>query len=491
MSEPEKIEQFLSQRPVKYLLRWLTKQNRRGDCVLSQVLTTYGQPNLSWTRKLKYGLPHLAVEWTRKRTGASVEVVRDVVLASPVWRRGLVNAARGVGQFGLRRPQVFSAPLMVVWNFTQSCNLQCQHCCQNAGTPRGVELTLSEKQRVLDELAYSDVPMLAFSGGEPLLSKDFWPTLAQAHAHGFHVSVTTNGTLLTREVVARLAETGAEYVEVSIDSVDAQEHDEFRGQKGYWEKAIAGLRNLVADGRLRTGLACTVTARNFEELEDIIQMTRDLGANIFHAFNFIPTGRGRDIAEIDLTPEQRERMLEIVQTQLGTGFSVLGTAPQQGRCFRQHYDLGQAALAGHYGASTHGVTPVLARHIGGCGAGRSLLAVEPNGDITPCPFLPIVIGNLRRERLRHLWRTSQVLGRLRNREFLQGHCGVCEWKSYCGGCRARAYAYFGDLTEADPGCMFNGEAWQRVQSQSDGSAGEIPGQTDRAGPRADRQPTLA
>ena len=478
MNEPERIEQFLSKRSVKHLLKWLTRQSRQGDCVLGRVMATYGQPNVSWAGKLRHGLPHLGMEWVRKRTGTSVELVHDVVQGSPAWRRGLVNAARGVGQFGLRRPQVFSAPLLVIWNLTHNCNLQCRHCCQNAGTPRGVELALSEKLRVLDELAYNDVPMLAFSGGEPLLSKDFWPTLTQARARGFHISVATNGTLLTREVVARLAETGAAYVEVSIDSTDPQEHDDFRGQSGYWEKAVEGLRNLVADGRLQTGLACTVTARNFEELEDIIRMTRDLGVKMFNVFDFVPTGRGWDIADIDLTPEQREHMLEIMQTQLDTGFAVTGTAPQLGRRCTPHGCLV------HYGASTHGATPVLARYIGGCGAGRCLLAVQPNGDITPCSFLPVVIGNLRRDRMRDLWRQSEVLWRLRNRDLLQGHCGVCEWKSQCGGCRARAYAYFGDLTEADPGCIFNAEAWQRVQSRSGNRPNEIRHETSPAGWRS-------
>jgi radical SAM protein with 4Fe4S-binding SPASM domain len=472
MGEPERIEEFLSKRPVQHVLRWLTKQGGDGDCVLSRVMATYGQPNLSWAQKLRYGLPHLGMEWVRKRTGASVELVRDTVLGSPAWRRGLTNAARGVGEFGLGRPQVFSAPLMVVWNFTQNCNLQCRHCYQNAGTPRGAELSLSEKMHVLDELAYNDVPMLAFSGGEPLLGRDFWPVLAQARARGFHISVATNGTLLTREVVARLAETGAEYVEVSIDSTRPGKHDEFRGRHGYWQKAVAGLKNLVADGRMGTGLACTVTAWNFDELEDIIRMSKDLGVGMFYVFNFIPTGRAREIADIDLTPVQRERMLEIMQTQLDTGFCVMGTAPQLGRRCLQHYRLGGTIATGHYGASSHGATPVLARYIGGCGAGRCLLAVQPNGDLTPCVFLPLVIGSLRRDRLHDLWRTSAVLDRLRNRELLQGHCGVCEWKSYCGGCRARAYGYFGDLTEADPGCLFNAEAWQRVQSP-DGEAAEL------------------
>jgi radical SAM protein with 4Fe4S-binding SPASM domain len=475
MSDPERIEHFLSHPAVRRVLRTLTRRRRNGTCFLAGMLSSYGRPNLPWHEKLRYGLPHLGIEWMRRQTNASVETVRERVLGSPAWVRGLTNAARGVAEFGLGRPQVFSAPLMVVWNFCQACNLRCRHCYQNAGTPRGPELSLPEKMHALDELAAEDVPMLAFSGGEPLLAPDFWFTLGQAQARGFHISVATNGTLLSEEVVDRLARTGADYVEVSIDSARPEEHDDFRGQPGYWQKTVEGLRNLVRNGQMGTGLACTVTTRNFHELEDIIALARELGVGMFYVFNFIPTGRGKEIAAIDLTPEQREKMLEIMQTHLDTGqLTIMGTAPQLGRRCIQHYQQGRMVTTGHYGASTHGATQVLARYIGGCGAGRCLLAIQPNGDITPCVFLPIAIGNLRQDRLRDLWHENAVLQRLRDRDLLQGHCKSCEWRAYCGGCRARAYGYFDDITAPDPGCLFNADAWQRLPHPGAGAPQDLP-----------------
>ena len=455
MGESERLEELLSRASVRRIVRLLTKQSRQGDCPLGRMIASYRQPHLSWTRKLKYGLLHLGIEWLRKRTGASVESIPDPAGNRRARFRGLLNVARGVGEFGLSRPQVFSAPLVVVWNLTQDCNLQCRHCSQNAGTPRGAELSLSEKIHVLDELAFNDVPALVFSGGEPLLAKDFWPVLSQARARGFHVSVTTNGTLLSREVAARLAEVGVAHVEVSIDSASPREHDEFRGQPGYWVQAVEGLRNVVADGRLGTGLACTVTACNLDQLDDIIQMSRGLGAGIFHVLDFVPTGRGRDIPEIDLSPQQRQRMLGVLAGQLDAGLAVLATAPQFGPGGRQRDELGRRLATVPCGAATPNAVPVPARYLGGCGAGHSVLAIQPNGDITPCLFLPLVIGNLRQHHIRNLWRQSEVLHLLRDRDALRGHCGVCDWKAGCGGCRARAYAYTGDLAEADPGCLLN------------------------------------
>jgi radical SAM protein with 4Fe4S-binding SPASM domain len=467
MDEAERIEHFLSRASVRRTLQMLTRQRAGGDCLLADVMAAYGRPGLPWRERLKYGLPHLGMEWLRQRTGTSRARVRDAVLRDRAWFRGLVNAARGVAEFGLSRPQVFSAPLTVVWHLSQACNLQCQHCCQNAGTPRGVELSRSEKLSVLDELAANDVPLLTLSGGEPLLAPDFWLVLGQARERGFHVSVATNGTLLSREVVDRLARTGADYVEVSIDSTRPGAHNNFRGSPGCWDKALDGLRALVEDGRMQTGLACTVTAPNVDELEDVIRLSADLHVGTFHALNFVPTGRARELAELDLTPDQRERMLEILQAYRDIGsIAVAGTAPQLGRYGMQHHAPGRMVALGHYGACVE-AAPLLAQYLGGCGAGRSVLAVQANGDLTPCSFLPLVIGNLRRHHLRDLWRDSPVLRQLRDRTLLQGPCGQCPWRACCGGCRARAWAYFDDLAAPDPGCLFNADAGRRVREQTD------------------------
>jgi radical SAM protein with 4Fe4S-binding SPASM domain len=459
MGDRERIEHFLSRTSVRRVLRVLTQQRHGGDCLLTDVLSTYGRPGRAWRDRLKYGLPCLGVEWLRRRTDVSREQVRDVALRDPAWLRGWVNAARGVAEFRLGRPQVFAAPLMVVWHLTQACNLQCRHCCRNAGTPQGVELSRSEKLHVLDELAANDVPLLTFSGGEPLLADDFWLLLGQAHERGFHVSVATNGTMLSTEVVDRLARTGADYVEVSIDSTEAAQHDDVRGRPGSWQKALEGLKHLVQDGRMQTGLACTLTARNCGALEDMIHLAHDLGVGTFCAFDFVPTGRGREMTDLDLTPGQRERMLELLQRHLeGDSLAIRSTAPQLGRRCLQNYCPGATVAWGHYGGSARNEAPLPAWYLGGCGAGCSTLAVQPSGDITPCPFLPLVIGNFRRQHLHDLWRQSDILRQLRGRSSLQGHCGVCRWRAGCGGCRARAYAYFDDLSAPDPGCLLNRHA---------------------------------
>ncbi len=467
----ERIERFLSSRATRLLLGALTRRNGDGQCAMARLMSTYAQPHRPLSVRARYGLWHFLINRLRKSTGASVEGVRDELFGEPIYFRALLNIARSIHEFGLTKPQVFAAPLMVVWNFTQACNFKCKHCYQDAGRRISDELTLEQKLRVVDELAENDVPMLAFSGGEPLVSRDFWPTLLAAATKGFHISVATNGSLLTPETVKRLADCGARYVEVSIDSVDPEKHDEFRGGKGYWQRSIDGLKNLAADGRMRTGLASTITRNNFDELPALVQLTKDLGIDLFYAFNFVPTGRARNIVDTDLTPEMRERMLEIMQEYLEKdALMLMGTAPQLGRRCIQHYALGKVVHTGHYGADRHPATPTIAKYVGGCGAGRCMIAIQPNGDVSPCVFMPLVVGNLLQERLHDIWRNDNTFQTLRNRELLQGHCGQCEWRHYCGGCRARAYGYFKDMTQADPGCIFNRSLWKQLSPSCEPAA---------------------
>jgi radical SAM protein with 4Fe4S-binding SPASM domain len=467
MNAGERFEQILQKPTVQKTLRYLSKSNGTGDCPIGRILETYCQEDLPVGSRLKYAIPHAIINYMVQKSGGSPDDVRKALRTNPAYLRALTVTCRSIGEVGLMKPQTFSAPLMVVWNFTQACNLHCRHCYQNAGARTDDELSLQEKYNVLDELAANDVPMLAFSGGEPLMSPDFWPALAYAHSKKFHISVATNGTLLTPETVERLADTGAHYVEVSIDSVDPKKHDAFRGGHGYWARSIKGLENLARNKRLKASMASTVTQLNYDELEDLLNLAIDMGLDYFYVFNFIPTGRGKDIIDLDLTPEQREAVIEFMKKQLNEGrIQVMGTVPQYGRKCLENYVAGQIIATGHHGSSNHKATKVFARYIGGCGVGRCMLAIQPNGDVTPCVFMPIVLGNLREKPLHQIWRDNRLLGKFRDRSILGGNCGKCDWQLYCGGCRARAYGYFGDVTAADPGCVFNESEWEHLKEES-------------------------
>lgn len=386
-------------------------------------------------------------------------------------RRGLASIVTGIAEHGVTRPQQFGAPFLVVWDFTHACNLKCKHCYQRAEKPMPDELTTEEAKRLVKELADADVVALAFSGGEPLMRKDFFEVAEYARSLGVYVAVATNGTLITKEVARKLKDIDVDYVEISVDGANAETHDGFRGVPGMFDRSIEGVKNCVEVG-LFTAIATTATEHNVDEMQDIYKMAKDLGCKRHMIFNFIPTGRGVELVEDDLSPEEREQLLgQIYDNLISGGCEAFSTAPQLAR-----FALERAGAAGggplvsaHF--ALHGThlserTRLISEFLGGCGAGRCYCAIEPNGDVLPCVFMPIKVGNIREKPFVQIWRESPVLRDLRDRRKLKGHCAVCEYRYACGGCRARAYGYFGDYHMPDPGCVNNLQYWQELKGKS-------------------------
>ncbi|KPJ63137.1 MAG: hypothetical protein AMS15_01590 [Planctomycetes bacterium DG_23] len=462
MPEPQKIEKVLSHYATRTLLRHITTANHRGHTFLEEIFENYDEPSLGPLKRVKYALPFFIADFLRRKAGASRDILRDEIFRHPARAHGLINTAKAIGLFGLTKPQTFYAPLLVVWNFTQACNLNCMHCYQDARRPLPDELTLKEKLRMLDIFKKNYVPLLAFSGGEPMLSSDFWEVVERAGAMKFNISIATNGSLLTKEAAKRMRDINVRYVEVSLDSVHPEKHDRFRGGTGLWQRAVAGIKAALTQRHrgLKVGIASTITRLNFAELEDLILFAEDLGVDTFFAFNFIPTGRASDLARLDLTPQMRQEMLEILHKHLTRAkINIVSSAPQLARlCLARGLD--GLMTTGHYGVGPGLNAKILAKYIGGCGAGRVYMALQPNGAVTPCVFMPIEVGNLRHQSLQDLWHNSPVFKILRDRDERLGHCRICEYKYHCGGCRAKAWAYFSDLRAPDPGCIHNLSAWQ-------------------------------
>jgi radical SAM protein with 4Fe4S-binding SPASM domain len=377
-------------------------------------------------------------------------------LKVPYFRKGLVNVLNGIGKYGVTRPYKTSAPFLVVWNYTNACNLRCRHCYQHADKPAPDELTTEERFEVVDQLDENSVSALAFSGGEPLMRKDFFEIAQYAHDKGMYISVATNGTLLTNEVLNRLKKSGVEYAEVSLDGATKETHDFFRGVNGAFDRTVQGIKNAVKAG-LFTCIAVTATKHNIDEIPKIINFGKKLGVKRVIVFNFIPTGRGKEIISVDLSPIEREDLLKFLYKELTYGgLEVICTAPQFSRvCMEQSLRNNKDIFSPtHFAAQDFGgKANELLDFLGGCGAGRLYCAIQPNGLVTPCVFMPIVVGDLRKRSLKEIWDTSKVMDDLRDRTRLKGRCGHCEYKNFCGGCRARAYGYYGDYLAPDPGCI--------------------------------------
>ncbi|PVX23332.1 MAG: radical SAM/SPASM domain-containing protein, partial [Candidatus Bathyarchaeum sp.] len=302
-------------------------------------------------------------------------------------RRAINSIVSGFAEYGFNRPIQVHAPFLVVWNFTYKCNLKCKHCYSNSGAETKTELSTEEALKVVDQIADFGATSLAFSGGEPLMRKDFFEIARHAVDSGLYVSLATNGTLLTEENVKKLKETGVHYVEVSVDGANAKTHDFFRGKDGAFEQTMQGLKNCL-DKKICTCIAITGTKNNLKEIPAVLEMAENMGIDRFTLFNFVPTGRGKEIVEADPSPKEREEILRFMNEKLSEDhkIAILSTTPQLARvalqCSVTQDDL-VLPLAHMEAAKVSSRARALADFIGGCGAGRFYCAISPEGKVQP------------------------------------------------------------------------------------------------------------
>jgi len=283
------------------------------------------------------------------------------------------------------------------------------------------ELTTAEGKQLIDQIAEVSKPLLVLSGGEPLLRGDLFDLASHATERGLKVALGTNGTLLTQSIAERLASSGIKAAAISIDSTIPDLHDAFRGRAGAWERALQGVDACLQSG-MNVQINTTVTQQNYDEIGHIMAMAEDRGATAFHLFFLVPTGRGVNIE--DISADLYEDMLEGVLDTIATGESGMRIRPV---CAPQFMRI----------ASRRGLN--LGQWSRGCIAGLAYCRIYPTGEVTPCPYLPVRVGSVRETHFKQIWFESPVLQTLRNPDLLKGKCGVCEYRSLCGGCRARAY----------------------------------------------------
>ena len=406
------------------------------------------------------------IEFLRKALGFK-RVKVEQLLTDKYARNAVLNLVDSFEHFGVKKPMTLCAPFLVVWDFTHKCNLRCKHCYSNSGDTEGEgdeELTTEQALVVVDQLADARVTALAFSGGEPLMRRDFFDVARYAANRGLYVSLASNGTLLTKENVQKLKEAKVNYVDISIDGASARTHDEFRGVVGAFEKTVSGLKNCV-DADICTCIATTVGKNNLTELPGIIDLAEQMSIERFTYFNFIPAGRGKVFADQDLSPQEREGVMRYLLNRISSGCktTILATAPQLARVAAQCQgssgtDDVTLALAHLQTVKVTKKAVPLGEFIGGCGAGRLYCSISPQGDVRPCVFLPINVGNLKTQMFKDVWFNASLFNAFRNRSNLKGSCSRCKYKFICGGCRARSAAYHnGDTLNGDPGCIMGVE----------------------------------
>ena len=331
--------------------------------------------------------------------------------------------------------------MIVSWNVTNSCNMYCDHCYREAGCKAEEELSTAEAKTLLEQIARANFKIMIFSGGEPLMRPDIVELVAYAKKLGLRPVFGTNGTLITLEMAQKLKEAGAMGMGISLDSMDAAKHNEFRKFPNAWEGAVQGMRNCRAVG-LPFQIHTTVMDWNSHEIEAITDFAVAEGAVAHHFFFLVPTGRAKTIEAESLRAEEYEDTLtRIMKKQQEVDIELKPTcAPQFLR------------IADQMGIKT--------RFRRGCLAGTAYCIISPRGKVQPCAYLNMELGDVRKTPFDEIWKNSEVLNKLRTLEY-SGGCGTCKYKHACGGCRARA-AYYnnGDYMAEEPWCLYHGRKGQ-------------------------------
>lgn len=337
---------------------------------------------------------------------------------------------------------------VVAWELTRACNLACKHCRAQAQTKPGrEELTTREARGFIDELSGFGSPILIFSGGEPLLREDVFELTDYANKRGLNCAMAVNGTLLSREISEKVKDTGVQRVSISLDGGDRESHDNFRGVPGVFDSSLRGISNLKQKG-VSFQINTTVTLNNLDSLESILHIAEDLGADAWHIFLLVPTGRAREIRNEIISAQKYEQVLNwFYGLRKKTAMQLKATcAPQYHRILRQRArEEGISVNYQNFGMDA------LSR---GCLAGLNFCFISATGQVQPCGFLELDCGQLRRKSFSNIWQNSEHFNKLRDINQYKGKCGKCEYKNVCGGCRARAMTMYGDYLAQEPLCAY-------------------------------------
>ncbi|MFB6189781.1 MAG: TIGR04053 family radical SAM/SPASM domain-containing protein [Halapricum sp.] len=342
-------------------------------------------------------------------------------------------------------------PFVLIWELTQACDLECDHCRADAQPQRHPhELTTAEGKRLLDQAArFGEGQLVVLSGGDPLKREDAVELVEYGTDRGLRMTMTPSGTSsLTREKIEALADAGLKRLAVSIDGASAASHDDFRGEDGSFAQTVQAARDAREVG-LPLQINTTVCASTVEELEGIRELTADLGAVLWSVFFLVPIGRGRILDPI--SPERAEDVMAwLLDVAEEERFGVKTTeAP--------HYR--RVALQQRMGAATDATPDDDIGRRTGIRAGDGFAFVSHTGEVFPSGFLPHSAGDVRERSVVDIYRNAELFEQLRDEDSLQGKCGACEFRHVCGGSRSRAYAYTGDPFESDPLCAYVPEGY--------------------------------
>ncbi|MCL2135428.1 MAG: radical SAM protein [Candidatus Bathyarchaeota archaeon] len=338
------------------------------------------------------------------------------------------------------------SPRIIAWESTRACNYACQHCraqAQKQADPK--QLTTKEAYNMIDQIATFCKPIFIISGGDPLQREDIFDIAKYASDKGLRVVMSPSGSNITPEIIEKLKKSGIKMISLSLDGSSAKIHDNFRMVQGAFDLVMHNM-TLAHKQQLPFRINTTVTQHNLTDLFNIQKIVTDMNAVEWDIFMLVPTGRGK--IQMELTPDQYEETLQaIYAASLTSPIPIKVTcAPQYNRIVTQHTTQQQN------NCETQNIQHGNRR---GCMAGNGFCFISHVGEVYGCGFLPLKAGNIRQQFFGEIYQNSTLFKQLRDPNMLKGKCGTCNYKTICGGCRARAFSTTQNYLQEEPYCKYN------------------------------------
>jgi len=344
---------------------------------------------------------------------------------------------------------------VVVWNTTRACNLNCIHCYAKAvHQSRDRELTTEEGFHLIDDLATFGVPVLLFSGGEPLLRSDLPELTEYAVSKGMRAVISTNGTLITEEKAILLKNAGVSYVGISLDGLE-KVNDHFRGVKGAFKKALNGIKN-CQKVKLKVGLRFTINKLNIDQVPGIFDLAETMNIERICFYHLVYSGRGSNLVDQDLSHSETRKIVDSIMDRTkdmytrGLKKEVLTVDNHADGCYLYLRMLKE-------NNPRAGEVLELLKMNGGNSSGEGIGCISWDGAVYADQFWrEHSFGNVLVRPFSQIWsnRTNPLMAQLKDKRlYVTGRCASCKWLDICGGnFRARAEAVSGDIWGEDPAC---------------------------------------
>lgn len=338
------------------------------------------------------------------------------------------------------RPNWNENPFIVIWEVTRACALACRHCRAEAVPHRHpMELNTEQGRAFIDQVVAANPGIFILTGGDPMSRPDLLDLVHYASSKGLRVAMSPSGTArFAHANLKAFANSGLQRISMSLDGASKESHDTFRGVKGTWEWTMAGIKAAKEAG-IEVQINTTITRGNLGEFDQFVKLLEEIQPVLWSVFQLVPTGRAKmdDLLNAQEMEDLFIRMADLAQT---VPYDIKTT---EGQHYRRVAWQRWKERGGSKKPSPIGVND-----------GKGFVFVSHTGEVFPSGFLPLCAGSVRQTDLLTLYRNSPIFKQLRDPDALKGKCRRCEFRSLCGGSRARSYALTGDFLAQEALCAY-------------------------------------